>query len=79
METKIEFLKAPPHTYYKALPSRLPLVKEPLAEMEKLGILLDGDSTGYLLQIFTKNQVGPIFLEVIQRRGHDGLLRDARR
>lgn len=72
METKIEFLKAPPHTYYKALPTRLPTVKEPLAEMEKLGILLDGDSTGYLLQIFTKNQVGPIFLEVIQRRGHDG-------
>lgn len=68
----IEFLAAPPTTYYQAVPDRLPLVREPLKDLQSLGILADGDDKGYLLQIFTKNQVGPIFLEVIQRRGHDG-------
>lgn len=69
---KIDFLKPPPHTYYKAIPDRLKMVKEDLGALERQGILVDGDEHGYLLQIFTKNQVGPIFLEVIQRRGHDG-------
>ncbi len=71
-EEEIEFLAPPPKTYYKALPARLPIVKESLKELEDRAILVDGDAKGYLLQIFTKNQVGPIFLEVIQRRGHDG-------
>lgn len=70
--SKIEFLKAPPHTYYSAINKRLPMVKEDLGQLESRGILVDGDDKGYLLQIFTKNQVGPIFIEVIQRRGHDG-------
>jgi 4-hydroxyphenylpyruvate dioxygenase len=47
-------------------------IHERLDRMQDLGILIDGDERGYLLQIFTKNQVGPIFLEIIQRRGHDG-------
>ncbi len=72
MKEKIEFLKAPPSTYYQSVPKRLPIVKEDLRVLESRGILVDGDKEGYLLQIFTKNQVGPIFLEVIQRRGHDG-------
>lgn len=71
-EEKIEFLAAPPKTYYGAVPTRLPIVKENLKDLEERAILVDGDKDGYLLQIFTKNQVGPIFLEVIQRRGHDG-------
>jgi 4-hydroxyphenylpyruvate dioxygenase len=71
-ENKIEFLSPPPRTYYAAVPTRLPLVQESLKDLEERAILVDGDHKGYLLQIFTKNQVGPIFLEVIQRRGHDG-------
>jgi 4-hydroxyphenylpyruvate dioxygenase len=73
IKEQIEFLKAPPTTYYNALPKRIPVkIHEQLDRMQELGILIDGDERGYLLQIFTKNQVGPIFLEIIQRRGHDG-------
>ena len=68
----IDFLKAPPETYYKNLPTRLPNMDEEIQPLQKLGILADGDHKGYLLQIFTKNQVGPIFMEIIQREGHDG-------
>ena len=68
----IEFLAPPVDTYYKALPARLPNMREDIPPLQKLGILADGDDKGYLLQIFTKNQVGPIFIEIIQRKGHDG-------
>ena len=40
--------------------------------MERNQILADGDSRAYLLQIFTKNVIGPIFFEVIERQGHEG-------
>ena len=40
--------------------------------LKELAILVDGDETGYLLQIFTKNLIGPIFFEIIQRKGHSG-------
>lgn len=69
---KLEFLTPPPNTYYKMLRDRLPGVKENLEQLEKEAILVDGDHDGYLLQIFSKNIVGPIFFEVIQRRGHSG-------
>lgn len=69
---KLEFLTPPPPTYYKMLKDRLPGVKENLMELEKSAILVDGDHDGYLLQIFSKNIVGPIFFEIIQRRGHSG-------
>jgi 4-hydroxyphenylpyruvate dioxygenase len=68
----IEFLKAPPETYYAGIPKRMPGFKDDIPPLKKLGILADGDEAGYLLQIFTKNQVGPIFVEIIQRKGHDG-------
>ena len=68
----IEFLKAPPETYYAGIPKRMPGFNDDIPPLKKLGILADGDETGYLLQIFTKNQVGPIFVEIIQRKGHDG-------
>ncbi len=61
-----------PTTYYQTVSARVPNVKEPLEEIQDLNILLDGDETGYLLQIFTENQIGPLFFEVIQRRGHKG-------
>ncbi len=68
----VEFLDRPTDTYYEMLPGRLPNVKENLTELKRLAILADGDREGYLLQLFTKNQFGPIFIELIQRRGHDG-------
>ena len=45
------------------------------AELEKRGILMDGAPTegqGLLLQIFTQNVIGPIFFEIIQRKGNEG-------
>ncbi len=48
------------------------MVSEDINNLQKNGILVDGDSSGYLLQIFSKNAVGPIFYEIIQRKGHSG-------
>lgn len=69
---KLEFLSAPPETYYRMLRDRLPEVKEDIDQLRAAGILADGDPEGYLLQIFSKNIVGPIFFEVIQRQNHHG-------
>lgn len=69
---QIEFLNPPPATYYEQLTGRLAQVTEDIKRLQKNAILVDGDTTGYLLQIFTKNVIGPIFYEVIQRKGHDG-------
>lgn len=68
----IEFLTPPPGTYYKMLKDRLPKLTENTKVLEERAILADGDEEGYLLQIFTKNLIGPIFFEVIQRKGHSG-------
>lgn len=69
----LDFLSNPPDTYYKMLVERLPNAKsEDISRLKKNGILVDGDDKGYLLQIFSKNIVGPIFFEVIQRKGHEG-------
>ena len=74
----IEFLSAPPHTYYQAIPERLgehmKMMKEDLKEIEKLAIMVDADEEGYLLQIFTKPvQDRPtLFFEIIQRMGAKG-------
>ncbi|MEP7268458.1 MAG: 4-hydroxyphenylpyruvate dioxygenase [Saprospiraceae bacterium] len=74
----VEFLTAPPPSYYKDMPGRLkdhwPMVKENVAELEQLGILIDADEDGYLLQIFTKPvQDRPtLFFEIIQRAGAKG-------
>jgi len=67
----IEFLETPA-SYYESIPSRVPNVEENLQELAELGILVDGDQNGYILQIFTKNLIGPFFYEVIQRKGHLG-------
>lgn len=71
-KNNIEFLSAPPHQYYVMLKDRVPNVSEDLNILEEHSILVDGDKEGYLLQIFTKNTFGPIFFEIIQRKGHDG-------
>jgi 4-hydroxyphenylpyruvate dioxygenase len=63
---------ASPHSYYEVVPTRVPGVTEDLAVLEELGILLDGEGGGYLMQIFTQELVGPFFLEFIERKGNDG-------
>ena len=67
----VEFLDIP-QTYYEALPKRVPNIVEPLERLSELQILADGDDDGYLLQIFTKTIIGPIFFEIIQRKNHGG-------
>ena len=67
----IEFLDTI-DTYYDLLPKRLPNVTEDIDRLHELKILADGDEEGYLLQIFSKNLIGPIFFEVIQRKNHMG-------
>jgi 4-hydroxyphenylpyruvate dioxygenase len=54
------------------LSERVPNVTEHIPELQKNAILVDGDDKGYLLQIFSKNIIGPIFFEVIQRKNHFG-------
>ncbi|MHA3792192.1 4-hydroxyphenylpyruvate dioxygenase [Rhizorhabdus wittichii] len=64
-----------PATYYEGIDARLPGHGHDIAEMQKRGILIDGapeTGGGILLQIFTENMVGPIFFEIIQRKGNDG-------
>ena len=70
-EAGVEFLDVP-DTYYDMLKDRLPQVTENVEDLKELKILVDGDDKFYLLQIFTKNICGPIFIEIIQRKGHDG-------
>ena len=66
---------ATPDTYYEGIDARLPGHGEPVEELRRLQILIDGAPTedgGRLLQIFTGNAIGPIFFEVIQRKGDEG-------
>lgn len=67
--TPIEFLDIE-ENYYKAVFERVRGVREDHAEIEKRNVLVDGDDEGYLLQIFTRNLIGPIFIELIQRENH---------
>src|SRR5437763_1485012 len=62
-----------PQTYYELVDKRLPGHGEPLEELRKRKILIDGNPAGgFLLQIFTKTMIGPIFFEIIQRKGDEG-------
>jgi 4-hydroxyphenylpyruvate dioxygenase len=56
--------------YYANVFNRVPNVVEDKLAIRKNNVLVDGDENGYLLQIFTKNLVGPIFIEIIQRKNH---------
>jgi 4-hydroxyphenylpyruvate dioxygenase len=69
----IEFLRVP-DAYYELLPERVGEIKEDLKTIQELGILVDRDDEGYLLQVFTKPiQDRPTsFVEIIQRRGSRG-------
>jgi 4-hydroxyphenylpyruvate dioxygenase len=69
----IPFAEAPPDSYYDMLDERLPGHGEPVEHMKSLGILADGSQQGgLLLQIFTTTLIGPIFFEIIQRKGDEG-------
>src|SRR6185312_13688193 len=59
-------------TYYELIDKRIPGHGENVAELHKRKILLDGKKDALLLQIFSENQLGPIFFEFIQRKGDDG-------
>jgi len=66
----VSFLTVP-HSYYTELQARVGKVDEPLDELERLGILVDRDDEGYMLQIFTRpvEDRPTVFFEIIQRKG----------
>lgn len=74
----VEFLSTPPEEYYKAVPGRLDEFSHELREdieiLRGLGIMIDADEEGYLLQIFTKpvEDRPTLFFEIIQRMGARG-------
>lgn len=67
----VEFLDTPPDAYYELLPERVGEIDEEIRAIRELGILVDRDEEGYLLQIFTRPvQDRPtLFFEIIQRKG----------
>ena len=74
----VEFLSTPPEAYYKAVPGRLEEfsheLREDIEKLKGLGIMIDADEEGYLLQIFTKpvEDRPTLFFEIIQRMGAKG-------
>jgi 4-hydroxyphenylpyruvate dioxygenase len=66
----VDFLKVP-SSYYRELTARVGQIDEPLDRLEELGILVDRDDEGYMLQIFTRpvEDRPTLFYEVIQRKG----------
>jgi len=67
----VRFLNVPP-SYYEAVAGRIPGITESAHDLAALGVLVDGDSQGYLLQCFTEALIGPFSLEIVQRKGHEG-------
>jgi 4-hydroxyphenylpyruvate dioxygenase len=64
-----------PESYYTGVDARVAGHREPLEELRRRRILIDGNphkGEGVLLQIFTQNVIGPIFFEIIQRKGNEG-------
>ena len=59
-------------TYYELLGERIPGHGEDLVGLQQRNILVDGKPSELLLQIFSENQLGPIFFEFIQRKGNEG-------
>ncbi len=71
----IAFMDPPPDSYYEAVDARLPDHGEDLSRLKENAILIDGapgPEGGRLLQIFTRTVIGPIFFEIIQRKGDQG-------
>jgi 4-hydroxyphenylpyruvate dioxygenase len=72
-KTNVPF-QTTPTTYYEQLATRIPNHGEDVARLQALNVLIDGapEDSGLLLQIFTQNLIGPIFFEIIQRKGNQG-------
>ncbi|HET8552421.1 MAG TPA: 4-hydroxyphenylpyruvate dioxygenase [Gammaproteobacteria bacterium] len=73
-ERGVGFLDTP-QTYYDMIDERVPGHREDLERMRRNRILIDADEETHqqlLLQIFTENCIGPIFFEIIQRKGNEG-------
>jgi 4-hydroxyphenylpyruvate dioxygenase len=66
----VDFLRVPP-AYYTELAGRVGAIDEPVETLSQLGILVDRDDEGYMLQIFTKpvEDRPTLFYEIIQRKG----------
>jgi 4-hydroxyphenylpyruvate dioxygenase len=71
LRSSVRFMHTP-HAYYEAVDARAPQHGEDLARLERNGILIDGRRGNLLLQIFTETVIGPIFFEIIQRKGNEG-------
>lgn len=76
LDGRIDFMSIP-DTYYAGVDARLPGHGENLPRLQRNGILLDGSRAAdgrwlLLLQIFSRNLLGPIFFEFIQRKGNEG-------
>ncbi|HBS34174.1 MAG TPA: 4-hydroxyphenylpyruvate dioxygenase, partial [Parvularcula sp.] len=64
-----------PASYYERVAARVGAHGEDLARLQRNSILIDGAPTqgqGLLLQIFTQDAIGPIFFEIIERKGNEG-------
>jgi 4-hydroxyphenylpyruvate dioxygenase len=61
-----------PDTYYERLDNRIKGHGEDVPRLKRDRILMDGEKDNLLLQIFTQNAIGPIFFEIIQRKGNQG-------
>jgi 4-hydroxyphenylpyruvate dioxygenase len=73
-EKQVEFLDTP-DTYYEVIDIRVPDHGEDVPRLQKNKLLIDADDETkkkLLLQIFTQNNIGPIFFEIIQRKGNEG-------
>jgi 4-hydroxyphenylpyruvate dioxygenase len=70
LEQGVEFLRVP-HTYYEDLEARIGKIDEPVERLAQLGVLVDRDEEGYMLQIFTRpvEDRPTLFYEIIQRKG----------
>lgn len=70
----VSFLDVP-DTYYDMIDKRIPWHQEPLVQLKQERLLIDGEpdpAKGLLLQLFTHNVFGPVFFEIIQRKGNEG-------
>ncbi|MGH9470353.1 MAG: 4-hydroxyphenylpyruvate dioxygenase [Terriglobia bacterium] len=72
-ENGVEFLRVP-DAYYAALPERIGPIDEPMDQVKSVGLLVDRDQEGYLLQVFSRpvEDRPTLFFEIIQRKGSQG-------
>jgi 4-hydroxyphenylpyruvate dioxygenase len=68
---RVAFLDTP-DAYYELVDKRLPGHGEDMARLKRDKILIDGGEEGLLLQIFTETVIGPVFYEIIERKGDEG-------